>query len=75
MYSLTRRILSWLMASIWVDRLLFVVERRALRLLISASWRGVLVVVEDIVMRIVEGVGEERFLTEERSVGLLLVFG
>ncbi len=72
---MTRRILSWLMASIWVDRLLFVVERRALRLLISASWRGVLVVVEDIVMRIVEGVGEERFLTEERSVGLLLVFG
>lgn len=73
MYSLTLCILSLLMTSNWADRLLFAVERRALRLLISASWVGVLVVGEDILMGVVEGGGEEGFVTEERWVGLLLM--
>lgn len=62
------------MASIWVDRLLLALARRALRLSIAASWAGVFLVAEDILMEGMEGGGEERFLTEERSVGLLLVF-
>lgn len=54
------------MASIWSDRLLLAMERRALRLLISASWAGVLVVGEDILMGVVEVGGEDGFVTEER---------
>ncbi len=73
MYSLTLCILSLLMTSNWADRLLLAVERRALRLLISASWVGVLVVGEDILMGVVERGGEEGFVTEERWVGLLLM--
>ena len=73
MYSSTLCILSLLMNSNWADRLLLAVERRALRLLISASWVGVLVVGEDILMGVVERGGEEGFVTEERWVGLLLM--
>lgn len=47
-YSLTRRILRSLMTPNWADPMLLAVERRALRLLIPASWAGFLVVVEDV---------------------------
>lgn len=52
-YSLTLCIFSWLMTPICDDRLLLAVERRALRLLISASWVGVLGVGEDILIGVV----------------------
>lgn len=58
------------MASSLGARLLLAVERRALRLLISASWAADWVVGEDILMGLVEGGVEEGFVTDGRWVGL-----
>lgn len=62
-YSWIRRILRSLMTPICVDRMVLAMERRALRLLISASWVGVWMVVEDISMRVVDVVREEEYVT------------
>lgn len=74
MYWLACRALSRLRASVLVVRLLLAVERRALRLLISAIRAADWVVGEDILMRVAEGGVEEGFVTDERWVGLSLGF-
>lgn len=69
---------SRLRASTLGARLLLAVERRALTLLISASWAADWVVGEDILMGVVEEGVEVGLLTDERWKGLffgVLVYG